>query len=87
MTTVEADEADKFDVDSINETLGTGLRAEQLEALGNSWVNDVEMYKMLESILPTVSSLSAEENLSDLDMGWDLQSFANDTGMVGINAF
>ncbi|KAK2461084.1 hypothetical protein APHAL10511_006931 [Amanita phalloides] len=85
MNDAPMDEVVKFDVDG--EALGLVTRADQLEALGNSWVNGVDMHRMLESMLPTISSTAEEPMLPELELGWDLEAFASNTGMVGINAF
>lgn len=74
-----------FDVDS--KALGLVDGVEQLESLGTSWVNDADMRRMLESMLPVVSTTLEDSTLPELDLGWDLESLSNNTGMVGINAF
>jgi len=85
MTLLPTDEPVNFGVDG--KALGLVDGVEQLEALGTSWVNDADMRRMLEAMLPAVSSTSEDSTLPELDLGWDLESFANNVGMVGINAF
>ncbi len=85
MTILPTDEPVNFGVDG--KALGLADGVEQLEALGSSWVNDVDMRRMLESMLPAASSIMEDSTLPELDLGWDLESFSNNTGMVGINVF
>jgi len=85
MTILPTDEPVNFGVDG--KALGQADGVEQLEALGSSWVNDVDMRRMLESMLPAASSIMEDSTLPELDLGWDLESFANNAGMVGINVF
>ncbi|KAF8345515.1 hypothetical protein F5887DRAFT_1074247 [Amanita rubescens] len=85
MTILPTDEPVNFSVDG--KALGQVDGVEQLEALGSSWVNDVDMRRMLESMLPAASSIMEDSTLPELDLGWDLESFTNNAGMVGINVF
>ena len=84
MTLLPTDEPVNFGVDG--KALGLVDGVEQLEALGTSWVNDADMRKKLEAMLPVVAS-TEDSTLPELDIGWDLESFTNNVGMVGINAF
>jgi len=80
MTVLPTDEPVNFSVD------GKVLGLADGEALRSSWVNDVDMRRMLESMLPASSTME-DSTLPELDLGWDLESFANNAGMVGINVF
>jgi len=84
MTVLPTNEPVNFSVDG--KVLGLADGVEQLEALRSSWVNDADMRRMLESMLPASSTME-DSTLPELDLGWDLESFANNAGMVGINVF
>lgn len=85
MTILPTAEPVSFGVDG--KVLGLADGVEQLEALGSSWVNDVDMRRMLESMLPPASSTMEDSTLPEIDLGWDLESFASNAGMVGIDVF
>ncbi|KAF8638751.1 hypothetical protein AX17_001992 [Amanita inopinata Kibby_2008] len=89
MMDLTADEAITFDVRCCNGALDTSvIGVEQLEALGDTWVNDGDMQRMLESVLPAMSILPAGDGtIPELDLSWDLESFINTSGMVGVSAF